>query len=290
MLGRTERESGTHARLAATIGDWDTAENRDEPSDLLNLGSMTATLATVSQIEGLSAVMHIGHPSQPAHDLERALLASDARLMISSAVAVTPEWAWVGRKAEVTGNVVVDEAGMRDCRYTLRAMGANPQLVPSRTSISDRIEIAGPNGSLLVERSLMPAGFSEIPGSERLSQGAPIWYGLVGETTGWAPFTEPVQVWLAFGPHADHRGSLKESLGVFEHSGIDLVHLRSQQSLAGPHVFFTAFSCENSERLDELLAEISERGVSHRVLAVLPGQKFRPGPDAIEPRWTVAPR
>lgn len=287
MLGRTERESGTHARLAAALGNWDTAENRDEPSDLLDLGSMTATLATVSQIEGLSAVMHIGHPSQPAHDLERALLASDARLMVNSAVAVAPEWTWVGRKAEATGNVVVDEAGMRDCRYALRAMGANPQLVPSKTSIAERIEIAGPNGSLLIERSLIPAGFSEIPGSERLAEGAPVWYGLVGERGNWSAFTEPAQVWLAFGPHADHRGSLKESLGVFERTGIDLKHLRSQRSDAGPHVFFTAFSCENSDRLDELLEEFTDRGVSHRVLAVLAGQEFRPGPDAIEPRWTV---
>ncbi len=285
MLGRTERESGTHARFAAQIGTWDTAANRDEPSDLLNLGSMTATLATVSEIAELSAVMHIGHPSQPAHDVERALLASDHRLIVSAAVAVTTEWTWVGRKAEATGNVVVDEAGMRDCRHVLRAMGASPQLVPSKTSLSERIEIAGTNGSMLIERSLIPAGFQEIPGSERLNQSAPVWYGLVGETSGWAPFTEPAQVWLAFGPRADHQGSLKESLGVFEHTGIDLKHLRSQQSDAGPHVFFTSFSCENSTRLTEVLAEFADRGVSHRVLAVLPGQEFQPGPDGLTPHW-----
>lgn len=285
MLGRTERESGTHARLAAQIGNWDTAENRDEPSDLLNLGSMTTTLATVSEIAELSAVMHIGHPSQPAHDLERALLASDHRLMVSAAVAVTPQWAWVGRKAEAAGNVVVDEAGMRDCRYALRTMGANPQLVPSRTTISERIDIAGPNGSLLIERSIIPAGFREIPGSERLNQDAPVWYGLVGETNGWHSFTDPAQVWLAFGPNTDHQGSLKESLGVFERTGTDLKHLRSQRSIAGPHVFFTSFSCENSTGLTELLAEFADRQVSHRVLAVLPGQDFHPGPDGIAPHW-----
>lgn len=288
MLGRTERESATHARLAADLGDWDTPENRDEPSDLLNLGSMTATLATVSQIEQLSAVMYIGHPSQPAHDLERALLASDAKLMVSAAVAVQPEWVWVGRKTDATGNVVVDEAGMRDCRHVLRSMGANPQLVPSRTPISERIEIAGHTGSLLVERSVVPAGLAELPGSERLAHGAPIWYGLVGDASGWAPFTDPAQVWLAFGPRADHRGSLKEALGTFQNTGIDLKHLRSQRSVAGPHVFFTSFSCESGTHLDELLGEFAERGVSHRVLAVLPGQDFKPGPDAIEPQWATA--
>lgn len=287
MLGRTERESGTHARLAAQIGTWDTTANLDEPSDLLNLGSLTTTLATVSQIAGLSAVMYIGHPSQPAHDLERALLANDVDLMVSSAVAVTPEWTWVGRKAEATGNVVVDEAGMRDCRHVLRSMGASLQLVPSKTTIAERIEIAGANGSLLIERSLIPAAFQEIPGSDRLNQGAPVWYGLVGEASGWSSFSEPAQVWLAFGPRTDHEGSLKESLGVFEHTGIDLKHLRSEQSVSGPHVFFTAFSCADSKRLDEVLGEFAQRGVSHRVLAVLPGQEFQPGPDGITPQWTT---
>lgn len=287
MLGRTERESGTHARLAAQIGNWDTSANLDEPSDLLNLGSLTTTLATVTQIAGLSAAMYIGHPSQPAHDLERALLANDADLMVSSAVAVAPEWTWVGRKAEATGNVVVDEAGMRDCRHVLRSMGASLQLVPSKTTIAERIEIAGTNGSLLIERSLIPAGFQETPGSDRLNQGAPVWYGLVGEASGWSSFSQPAQVWLAFGPRTDHEGSLKESLGVFEHTGIDLKHLRSEQSVSGPHVFFTAFSCADSDRLDEVLAEFGERGVSHRVLAVLPGQEFQPGPDGITPQWTT---
>lgn len=284
MLGRTERESGTHARLAAAKGTWDTEENRDEPSDLLDLGSMTASLATVSQIDDLSAVIHIGHPAQPAHDLERALLASNANLMATAAVSLTPEWVWVGRTGEASGNVVVDEAGMRDCRYVLRAMGANPQLVPTRTSLAERIEIAGTNGTLLVERPTIPAGFTEIPGSERLNQ-APLWYGLIQDVTGWSAFTEPAQVWLAFGPRDDHRGSLKESLGVFEQTGFDLKHLRSQQSVAGPHVFFTSFTCETSVHLDALIAELADRGVSHRVLAVLPGQEFVPGPDAIEPRW-----
>ena len=285
MLGRTERESGTHARLAAKAGLWDSEQNRDEPSDLLDLGSLTAALATVSQIDDLSAIIHIGHPAAPAPDLERALLASNANLMVTAAVAVTPQWEWVGPGGQSSGNVVVDEAGMRDCRHMLRAMGANPHLVPTRTPISERVEAAGATGSLLVERSLVPVGYAPIPGSERLNVDAHLWYGLIEDVTGWDAFAAPAQVWLAFGPRDDHRGSLQESLGVIAHTGFDLKHLRSQQSLAGPHVFFTSFTCQTSGHLDELIAEFTDRGVSHRVLAVLPGQEFVPGPDAIAPRW-----
>lgn len=287
MLGRTERESGAHALLAAQVAGWGAESDRDEPSDLLNLGSMTSTLATVASIGGLSAIVYLGHPTQPAHDLERAVLASDASLMVTSTVAVLPEWVWVGRRSEATGHVVVDEAGMRDCRHVLRAMGANPHLVPARTTIVERLALAGTTGSLVVERGRVPVGFEELPGSERLSVRPPIWYGRV-EAVGHHPaFAEPAQVWLAFGPRVDHRGSLQETLGVFAENDVDLQHLRSQQSTDAPHSFYTSFRCDTDARLDAILAALAVRGISYRVLGVLPGQDFLPGSDAIEPRWTA---
>ncbi|MGO1278973.1 MAG: hypothetical protein ACTMIB_09715, partial [Cellulosimicrobium funkei] len=91
------------------------------------------------------------------------------------------------------------------------------------------------------------------------------------------------------GPRYDHRGSLQETLALVAAAGIDLQHLRSHRSQAGPHIFFCAFSCPDATTLDALVTGFGERGVAHRVLAVLPGQEFVPGPDALEPCWATAP-
>ena len=73
MLGRSERESGAQALLAATAAGW---VDGDPTEALLDLGSTTATLSTVASIDALAAVVHLGHPAQPSHELERALLAA----------------------------------------------------------------------------------------------------------------------------------------------------------------------------------------------------------------------
>ena len=285
MLGRTERESATHARLAAELGGWDRPENRDEVTDLLDLGAMTATLATVSRIGDLSAVVHLGHPAQPDPDLERSLLAGPTTLCLTSAVAVPPRWTWVGRAPQVDGRVVVDEAGMRDCRHALRAMGASPHLVPARTPLADRLAIAGEHGSIVLERELVPPGYHELPGSARLRERAPLWYGRV-QSLDSPPAFDAAQVWFAFGPRDEFRGSLQESLGVIAAAGIDLQHLRSQQADGGPHVFFAAFRCE-AVVLERLLHDFDERGVARRVLAVLPADDAGLGPTAVTPRWSL---
>jgi hypothetical protein len=283
VLGRSERESGPHARAAARAVGW------GDGGDLLDLGSTTATLETVSQLADLAAVVYLDHPQQPGPELERALLAAPANVVVTASVGVAREWAWVGRAgARVTappGAVVVDEAGMRDCRHRLRALGASPRLVPTRTPAAERIALAGPAGTLLVERSAIPDGFAELPESERLADPSPLWYGLVTADRRPEPFDSPAQVWLAFGPRDDHRGSLQHTLGVIADAGIDLQHLRSHRSEAGPHVFFSSFSCPSSEVLDALTAELATGSVAHRVLAVLPGASFEPGPVAVTPRW-----
>lgn len=290
MLGRSERESAAHVLAAARIGGWDVPHNRDELSDVLDLGSMTAALATVARISDLRAIMHIGHPAQPDHGLERALLAAAPDLRVTSAVAVTPEWVWVSRAAEVSDHVVVDEAAMRDCRHVVRSMGASPHLVPTRTPLEERVALAGEAGSIVVERSvaeraLIPAGFHEVPGSERLAELPPLWFGLVEPVSTPVDFTAPAQVWLAFGPRDDHRGSLQSTLGLIAGAGFDLDHLRSQQSVAGPHLFLASFRCDGSAALRGLRAALQDHGVAHRVLAVMAGSDFAPGADAVEPRW-----
>ncbi len=283
MLGRCERESGTHAMLAAAAAGW----LDDDAEALLDLGSTSATLATVAAIDGLSAVMHLGHPAQPAHDFERTLLAASESVAVVATVAVTAEWVWVARTPEATGAVIVDEAGVRDRRHALRAMGAGMRLVPTRMPIAERVSMAGTRASLLVEASQVPDGFVELPGSEHLRQGPPVWYGLVRAQPAPVDFRRPAQVWLAFGPRDDHRGSLQQTLGLIAAAGIDLQHLRSHRSTAGPHIFFSSFSCPESGVLAALLAAFEERGVAHRVLAVLPGDRFLPGPEALEPRWRL---
>ena len=283
MLGRSGRESGAIAHLAATLGGW-----RDEDDeDLLDLGTTTQALMTIGSIDDLAAVLHIGHPSQPAHSLEQRLLQSPASVMLTAAVAVPPSWAWVGRRADARGTLIIDDAGIRDCRDALRDLGLSPHLVPSTTSLEQRLALAGPDGSLVIERSRIPAGYVELTASSLLPS-EPVWYGLARAVgTGAVTVAQPAQVWLAFGPSDDHLGSLGETLRTVAAAGFDLQHLRSQRSGAGPHVFYTSFACADPEAFTLLLAEFDARGVRHRVLAVLPGSSFVPGPDPVEPQWAA---
>nr|BFF20734.1 hypothetical protein GCM10025730_42550 [Promicromonospora thailandica] len=264
--------------LAARMAGW------TDPVELLDLGTTADTLATVASIEALAAVVHLGHPEHPAPGLERALLEGDSSLILTAAVAVPGQWVWVGAGA-TGGQVVIDEAGVRDCAPVLRGLGASLRLVPTRTTVEERIALAGESGSLVIERSRVPAGFAELPDSAALADGGPVWYGLLESRDDWPPFTEPAQVWFAFGPADDHLGSLQPTLAVVAEAGLDLVHLRSQPSSSGPHAFFASFSCPTSDVLNDLVAALTERGVAHRTLAVLPGDSFVPGPDTLTPRW-----
>ncbi|MFV2144260.1 MULTISPECIES: ACT domain-containing protein [Isoptericola] len=293
MLGRTARESSAHAALAAHEAGWSgiaagssvPSAVPDEAGELLDLGTTTQTLDTVASIDDLAAIVHLGHPEQPSPTLEQALLAGDPSLLVTAAVPVRPQWVWVAPPGVVGGQVVVDEAGMRDCADTLRSVGVSPRLVPTATPVEERALLAGDHGSLVVERSRVPAGWAEVPGGERLAEQGPVWYGLLESGSAWPRFDGSAQVWLAFGPSDDHRGSLRETLGVLADAGVDLQHLRSHPSTFGPHVFLTSFRCPRVTVLDALVAELDARSVAHRTLAVLPGDRFEPGPDALTPRW-----
>lgn len=298
MLGRSERESPAHATLAAHDAGWSgvapgssvATAVPDESIELLDLGTTSDTLATVATIDDLAAVVHLGHPEQPSPRLEEALLAGDPSLIVTSAVAVAPQWVWVAPAGAAGGQVVIDEAGMRDCQDLLRAMGVSPRLVPARTSVDERVALAGPAGSLVVERTRVPAGWVEVPGSERLAGRLPVWYGLLEARAAWPRFDTPAQVWLAVGPSDDHRGSLQHTLAVLSEAGVDLQHLRSHPSAHGPHVFFTSFRCASVDVLDGLVGELDGRGVAHRTLAVLPGDGFVPGPVPLAPQWAEGAR
>jgi len=279
MLGRSSRESGEVARLAARLAGW---SHDDE--DLLDLGSTSQALMTIGSIDDLAAVLHLGHPAQPDHPLEQRLLESVPSVVLTAAVAVPPSWTWVGRQEDARGTVVVDDAGVRDCRGTLRDLGLSPHLVPSSTPVAERLALAGPDGSLVIERSRVPDGYVELPAAGLLPR-EPVWYGLAERRPGRSSVTEPSQVWLALGPSDDHRGSLGASLRTIAEAGFDLQHLRSQRSAAGPHVFYTSFSCPDPEAFERLRTELAGRQVRHRVLAVLPGTSFVPGPDPVEPQW-----
>jgi hypothetical protein len=297
MLGRTSRESPVHAALAAHQHGWSgvavgspvLSAVPDESVELLDLGSTEQTLATVADIDDLAAVVHLGHPEQPSPSLEQALLDGDPSLIVTAAVTVAPRWVWVSpRPGGGAGQVVVDEAGVRDCADVLRGMGVSPRLVPTATSLEERVALAGEHGSLVVEDTRVPAGWTAMAGSDRLGERGPVWYGLLESRADWPRFTDPAQVWLAFGPSADHRGSLRHTLSVIDDAGVDLQHLRSHPSAQGPHVFFTSFRCPSVDALDALVAELDARGVAHRTLAVLPGGHFEPGPDPLSPRWAGA--
>jgi len=269
MLGKSERESAQHARLAAQTAGWD-----DGDSVLLDLGSRTATLATIAAIDAISAVVHIGHPAQPDPELERLLLASDNALIVTHAASIESQWTLVARSTETNGTAVIDEAGMRDCRHVLRSLGITPHVIASSTSVEDRVELAGEHGMIVLERSLVPQGFQELEAASQLSKLPALWYGLLQTADVLPEFEEASQVWLAVGPHQDHKGSLLATLNVFATHGIDLQHLRSQRSTSGPAVFLTSFGISGSTGLKALLGELSSNNVQYRVLAVLPGSLF----------------
>ncbi|GAA2245263.1 hypothetical protein GCM10010401_18260 [Rarobacter faecitabidus] len=278
MLGRITRESALTAWRAASDAGWLTDE-----TGLLDLGSTTSVLSTVGSIADLGAVVQIGHPSRPDPELEHALLSSPPGVQLVAASVVESDWLWVGPSRGASGHTVVDEAGMRDCRHRLRAMGVNPHLVPTTMPIEDRISLAGVDGMLVIERDAVPDGFVELPGSEQLGA-RPLWYGLVRRVTQ-SQITEPSRIWLAFGPTIDHRGSLHAVLGSIADVGFDLVHLRSHPTHDGPHVFFCAFDAAASAEVDALLGMFSSRSVAHRILAVFPSVVATADPSALEPRW-----
>lgn len=281
MLGRISRESASTAWNAARTAGWLTDE-----TGLLDLGSTTSTLSTVGSIDHLGAVVHIGHPSRPDPELEHALLSSPTGVQLVAAQVVQTDWVWVGQTTGASGHTVVDEAGMRDCRHLLRSMGVNPHLVPTTMTIEDRIQLAGPDGMLLVERSRVPENYVEISGSAGLGDN-PLWYGLAVRRSG-ISVTEPSRVWLAFGPTADHRGSLHAVLGSIADVGFDLVHLRSHPTHDGPHVFFCAFDTDAAASLAALLGMFAQLDVAYRVLAVFPNVVATPDPSALEPKWSTA--
>src|SRR5690606_41310023 len=105
MLGRSERESPAHAMLAARTAGW------NDPVEPLALGTTADTLATVASIDGLAAVVHLGHPEQPAPGLERALLEGDASLSLTAAAAAPAQRVWAGA-GPATGQGRTHEAGV----------------------------------------------------------------------------------------------------------------------------------------------------------------------------------
>ncbi|MDR2703378.1 MAG: hypothetical protein LBB58_03450 [Cellulomonadaceae bacterium] len=299
MLGRIERESPVHAALAAQAGGWSATAPSDAGTwdsaptlgeEILDLGGMTDTFSAVAELDELAAVVQIANPEAPDPLVEDYLLRGEPTLMLVAAQAVTPEWVWVrsaeAARADSGRFVIVDEAGLRDARETLRSFGVPLRVVSGRMSVAERLENTGFGGSLVLERSRVPHGLTEVPGSQRLADLPQIWYGLVDSRLEPPTFERPAQIWLAFGPSNDRRGSLSETLQVFAGLDLNLTHLRSQREPGRPHHFYSAFRCPTSDVLNQLRAALTDMGVKHRVLAVLPGSDFRPAPVGLTPRWS----
>jgi hypothetical protein len=281
MLGKSERESAVHARAAAAKGGWDNGD-----SVLLELGSRTSMLATIAALDAINGVVHIGHPSQPDPGLERRLLSADNSLVLTQSVSIDSQWTLVGRSHESNGTAIIDEAGMRDTRQVLRTLGITPQVVSTTMSVDDRCTLAGEHGMLVLEKAAIPAGYFELEGASLFASVPPLWYGLLETAEELYDFTERTQIWLAFGPTEDHEGSLRITLNVFAEHSIDLQHLRSQRAANGTHVFLSSFAIADSTVLRSLLAQLSAQEVQYRILAILPGTQFIPGPDALTPVWS----
>jgi hypothetical protein len=321
MLGRTQWESPVHTALAAAAGNW-TATAPDDAGawdsapvaaeEMLALGGLTDTFATVAVMADLAAVVYIGSPTDPDPSVEDYLLRGNRKLLVVAAQAVPSQWVWVGpvdypfnvdsqpqrhvgfhthtRGSQIRGSVVLDEAAMRDLREPLRSVAAPLRVVPAHTNELERALITEATGSMIIERDRIPSGFVELPRSSSVTDLAPLWYGLVDAREVLPSFNEAASVWLAFRPSDDYQGSLRNTLEVFEELGLDLTHLRSQREpddVFGPrpHHFFTAFGCQNVGVLDALRRKLSRRKVEHRVLAIIPGAEFSPKPSGLSPQW-----
>lgn len=280
MLGRSARESHSQALSAALKAGW--VQN---PEDLLNLGVNSEVFSTVAKVSNISAIMHIGHPHQPDPELEQDLLSSQTNLLITDVISIPSTWVWVGRGGEPIGPVVVDTAGLRDVLPILRKFGLSPRLVPVKTSLEERIELAGVTGTLVIEGDRVPSGFEVLPGNEELESFTDVWYGLVSAEAKIPDFIEPTTIWLAFGPAQDAKGSLRETLGVLSDSEVDLAHLRSYGTKAGPHAFLCAFESPSKDHLKQLIVSLNAQSVKHRVLGVLKGATDADTPHTLEPNW-----
>lgn len=280
MLGRGERESGVHTRLAAQAAGWEV----DGP-ELLVLGSTSAMLGAVATLADLSAVVHIGHPAQPVQKLEHTLLSGPRPLFISGAVATPSTWTIAAATPGPRSTVVLDETALRDCRNALEVLGFTPHLVPTGTSVERRIAIAGAEAAVVLEQERVPEGFVELAGPEKLGIEGPIWYGLVEAHEGLPTFAGEHQIWLAVGPPEDYRGSLRDTLGILTDAGINLQHIRSATNASGPHVFFSSFLCDDSEQLVRLHDALDAKRIRHRVLAAIALNGATPSPVQTHPVW-----
>ncbi len=277
MIGRCDHESAEHAAAAARAGGW-----HAEPLPLLNLGSLEATLHSVGYLEGLDAVIRLGQPHQPDVQLEQALLASPRGVGITDARAVLTEWTWVSRSGQVSA-LLVDDVGYRDCRAALEALGLPVRVVPVGTSMAERISLSGSTGSLLVERSLVPAGWSET--GSGIDWNRTIWFGLCGRTADPVSLELPKVLWLSFAPVQDHRGSLGGILEILGSLGFDLVHLRSFELRPGYHIFFSAFVCERSDALANLERAFTDGGIHYRILAAIDQPVAPDASQGLAPVW-----
>ena len=241
------------------------------PDSVLKLGARTVR-ATWNA--GVSAGLTV--------DVTMSDLATNASGLMSRVVqAVDTNWvlAWQGA---ANGQVLVDEVAFGDCGDAVLAEGLKPQIVPA--PLQERIDLAGDTSALIVDLSEVPEGWTIGPGHPRPAWNGTTWFGRI-ERVEELPFTGGRSgVWLAFGPHEDRTGTLREALTVFSDRDINLTHLRSVALAGGGHAFFAAFVARTDTQLQDLLTGLDAEHIIHRVLALFP---FEAADDAgeLRPAW-----
>jgi len=249
---------------------------------MLALGTLPRALHTASWVGGTRIVARIGAPLHPDHRLEESLLAARSLLTLT-AVQVIPT-AWVlARRGPSHGQVLVDEVAFGDCGDAMLAEGLKPQIVPA--PLEERVGLARDGDSLVIDRSELPAGFQIAPGHPRAEWNQPTWFGRI-ERVEELPLTgRRSGVWLAFGPHEDRTGTLREALTVFSDRSINLTHLRSVAISGGSHAFFAAFLSPDDHLLSNLLGALNDQRIAHRVLALFPYDGEEDSVGAVDPVW-----
>lgn len=277
MIGRCDQESAEHAELAARSGNWGV-----DDLPLLQLGSLDAALHNVAYVGGLDAVVRLGRPLQPKAELEEALLAAPPGIAISAAVEVTTEWTWVARTSSVT-SLLVDDVAYQDCRSTLETLGVPFRVISAQTPMIERIALAGIDGSLLIERDLIPTGWQQTGAGVQWNKR--IWFGRCTQIADGFTLDRPQVLWVAFAPVEDHRGSLADVLGLLGEVGFDLVHLRSLEMGSGQHIFFSAFVCDGMDKRRQLDSTFGQKNIGYRVLAALEPDGRLDEAESLRPNW-----
>lgn len=280
FLGRVAGDSGIHSLAASDVAGWLI------DGDLVpESGSLRQVLHTAGYIHDFAAIVRIGDPLQPRQDLEIALLEAPQGVRLVAVSSCQSQWAWAAETEGVQSTVILDEDAFQDCRSVIEELGLLPHVVPTAMTLADRTKLASRGSSIVVEKSRIPKGWLELPGTESFQVAEPVWFGLVQHAKKPQELEAGSVAWLAFTPSVERAGSLRDVLGAFVECHIDLKHLHSFRRVDGSYAFSCTFRVDSEWSGRDILQALSEQGINHRLLAAFMSGDAEPASQLLAPQW-----